>query len=168
MAIFHHTFLRRPNFSELIRHNLSPRGNLVSSQTEPGRRSMHKKVRPAKGHSMCSFLCPDRGHRRLIRSRHCKHLSRHNSRGSSHAPRKQFGPRTDCSHRVRSSCQGASMSTAITVHIAAATLSVILGTAVLLTEKGTPRHKWLGRLWAAAMFATTLSSFDIRELNPGH
>jgi uncharacterized membrane protein len=60
------------------------------------------------------------------------------------------------------------MSTAIAVHIAAATLSVILGTAVLLAEKGTPRHKWLGRLWAAAMFATTLSSFDIRELNPGH
>ncbi|MGF6603643.1 putative membrane protein [Paraburkholderia sp. GAS448] len=60
------------------------------------------------------------------------------------------------------------MSTAIAVHIAAATLSVILGAAVLLTEKGTPRHKWLGRLWAAAMFATTLSSFDIRELNPGH
>ncbi|TDN57852.1 DUF2306 domain-containing protein [Paraburkholderia sp. BL10I2N1] len=60
------------------------------------------------------------------------------------------------------------MSTAIAVHIAAATLSVILGTAVLLTDKGTPRHKWLGRLWVAAMFATTLSSFDIRELNPGH
>jgi len=60
------------------------------------------------------------------------------------------------------------MSTIIAVHIAAATLSVILGTAVLLAEKGTPRHKWLGRLWTVAILATALSSFDIRELNPGH
>jgi uncharacterized membrane protein len=58
--------------------------------------------------------------------------------------------------------------TIVAVHIATATLSVILGSTVLLAEKGTGRHKWLGRLWAAAMFATALSSFDIRELNPGH
>ncbi|OAJ62164.1 hypothetical protein A6V36_21785 [Paraburkholderia ginsengiterrae] len=60
------------------------------------------------------------------------------------------------------------MPAIIAAHIATATLSVILGTAVLLAEKGTPRHKWLGRLWAVTMFATALSSFDIRELNPGH
>jgi uncharacterized membrane protein len=60
------------------------------------------------------------------------------------------------------------MPAIIAVHIATAALSVILGITVLLAEKGTARHKWLGRLWAAAMFATALSSFDIRELNPGH
>lgn len=60
------------------------------------------------------------------------------------------------------------MSVIIAVHIAAATLSVILGTAVILAEKGTPRHKWLGRLWAVAMFTTALSSFGIQKLNPGH
>ena len=60
------------------------------------------------------------------------------------------------------------MPAIIAAHIATATLSVILGTAVLLAKKGTPRHKWLGRLWAVTMFATALSSFDIRELNPGH
>ncbi|MGF6653564.1 putative membrane protein [Paraburkholderia youngii] len=60
------------------------------------------------------------------------------------------------------------MTAIIAAHIATAIFSVILGTAVLLAKKGTPRHKWLGRLWAVAMLATSLSSFDIRELSPGH
>lgn len=60
------------------------------------------------------------------------------------------------------------MSAIIAVHIAAATLSVILGTVVLGSKKGSARHQWLGRLWAVTMLATALSSFDIRELDPGH
>jgi uncharacterized membrane protein len=56
----------------------------------------------------------------------------------------------------------------IAVHIVTATLSVILGTAVMLAEKGSARHKWLGRLWALTMCATALISFGIRDLNPGH
>ncbi|WP_321963829.1 DUF2306 domain-containing protein [Paraburkholderia sp. J7] len=60
------------------------------------------------------------------------------------------------------------MPVIIAAHVVAATLSVILGTAVTLAEKGSIRHKWLGRLWVLMMFATALSSFDIRELNPGH
>ncbi|MEX3816235.1 DUF2306 domain-containing protein [Paraburkholderia sp. BR13439] len=60
------------------------------------------------------------------------------------------------------------MPAIIAAHIATAIFSVILGTAVLLAKKGTPRHKWLGRFWAVAMLATSLSSFDIRELSPGH
>ena len=56
----------------------------------------------------------------------------------------------------------------IAVHLAAATLSVILGVAVLVLEKGTARHRLLGRIWAMAMFVTALSSFGIRVLNPGH
>lgn len=60
------------------------------------------------------------------------------------------------------------MPAAIAIHLAAATLSVILGTAVSLAAKGTPRHKWLGRLWVLAMLVTALGSFDIRELHHGH
>ncbi|MEM5327177.1 DUF2306 domain-containing protein [Paraburkholderia sp. JHI2823] len=60
------------------------------------------------------------------------------------------------------------MPAIIAAHVVAATLSVILGSAVMLAEKGSARHKWLGRLWALTMCATALSSFDIRELNPGH
>ena len=60
------------------------------------------------------------------------------------------------------------MPAIIAVHVAAATLSVILGTAVMLAEKGSTRHKWFGRLWALTMCAAALSSFDIRELHPGH
>jgi uncharacterized membrane protein len=60
------------------------------------------------------------------------------------------------------------MPAVIAFHIATATLSVILGSAVLVAEKGTLRHKWLGRLWSIAILVTALSSFDIRELNPGH
>ncbi|KXU83646.1 hypothetical protein CI15_24095 [Paraburkholderia monticola] len=60
------------------------------------------------------------------------------------------------------------MSSIVAVHIAAATLSVILGTAVLGSRNGSARHKWLGRLWAVTMLATALSSLDIRELDPGH
>jgi uncharacterized membrane protein len=60
------------------------------------------------------------------------------------------------------------MPAIIAVHVVTATLSVILGSTVMLAEKGSTRHKWLGRLWALTMCATALSSFDIRELHPGH
>ncbi|RQH06460.1 DUF2306 domain-containing protein [Paraburkholderia dinghuensis] len=60
------------------------------------------------------------------------------------------------------------MPAAVAVHLATATLSVILGTAVSLAEKGSLRHRWLGRLWVLAMVVAAVSSFDIRELNPGH
>jgi uncharacterized membrane protein len=60
------------------------------------------------------------------------------------------------------------MPAVVAIHLATATLSVILGSAVSLAEKGSARHRWLGRLWVLAMLVTTLSSFDIRELNAGH
>ncbi|MFM0285831.1 DUF2306 domain-containing protein [Paraburkholderia megapolitana] len=56
----------------------------------------------------------------------------------------------------------------IALHLATATLSVILGVAVLVLEKGTARHRLLGRIWAMAMFVTALSSFGIHAMNPGH
>jgi uncharacterized membrane protein len=60
------------------------------------------------------------------------------------------------------------MLTAIAVHIAAALLSVMAGAVVFLFEKGSVRHRLLGRIWVSAMFITVLSSVYIRELNPGH
>jgi uncharacterized membrane protein len=60
------------------------------------------------------------------------------------------------------------MRTVIAVHIAAAVLSLVVGASILLCQKGTPRHRLMGRVWVAAMFVTVLSSFGIRELNHGH
>jgi uncharacterized membrane protein len=60
------------------------------------------------------------------------------------------------------------MRTVIAVHLAAAVLSLVVGASILLCQKGTPRHRLMGRVWVAAMFVTVLSSFGIRELNHGH
>ncbi|SOE93071.1 Uncharacterized membrane protein [Burkholderia sp. D7] len=60
------------------------------------------------------------------------------------------------------------MRTVIAVHITAAVLSLVVGASMLLLQKGTTRHRLMGRVWVAAMFVTVLSSFDIRELNHGH
>jgi uncharacterized membrane protein len=60
------------------------------------------------------------------------------------------------------------MRTIIAIHIAAAVLSLVVGTLTLLFEKGTSRHRLMGCLWVVAMFITALGSFGIRELNHGH
>ncbi|CAH2809479.1 MAG: hypothetical protein CBARDMAM_5770 [uncultured Caballeronia sp.] len=61
------------------------------------------------------------------------------------------------------------MRTVIAVHITAAVLSLVVGASMLLLQKGTTRHRLMGRVWVAAMFVTAvLSSFDIRKLNHGH
>lgn len=60
------------------------------------------------------------------------------------------------------------MSIAVAVHITTAILSVILGTVVLLIDKGTLHHRLLGGIWAVTMLVTALSSFGTRTLNHGH
>lgn len=60
------------------------------------------------------------------------------------------------------------MTTIVVIHLAAAVAAVMLGIAILMVRRGTPRHRWMGRTWAVTMAATALSSFGIRELNPGH
>lgn len=60
------------------------------------------------------------------------------------------------------------MTTILTLHVAAATLAVLLGMAILMQRRGTPRHRRLGRWWALTMAVTALSSFGVRELDPGH
>jgi uncharacterized membrane protein len=57
-----------------------------------------------------------------------------------------------------------SASAVIQVHAWAAMLALALGVVVLARRKGTPSHRWSGRIWAAAMLVTVLSSFFIHEL----
>lgn len=55
-------------------------------------------------------------------------------------------------------------SPVIQVHAAAALLALVVGTIVLLMEKGTPLHKRMGRLWAGLMVVVAASSFLITEI----
>ncbi|SNT16581.1 Uncharacterized membrane protein [Noviherbaspirillum humi] len=57
----------------------------------------------------------------------------------------------------------APLSGIILFHALGAGGAILIGGAVLLMRRGTPRHRMLGRLWAACMFATALSSFFIRS-----
>jgi uncharacterized membrane protein len=57
----------------------------------------------------------------------------------------------------------------IALHAAGATLAVVLGGYQLLRRrKGDLLHRRIGRLWLADMYWVALSSFGIRQLNPGH
>ena len=47
-------------------------------------------------------------------------------------------------------------------HIVCAGSSVVLGAWLLSRRKGTPIHRWLGRLWAALMLCTSIGSFQIQ------
>jgi uncharacterized membrane protein len=46
---------------------------------------------------------------------------------------------------------------------------LVLGAYQLLRRtKGDRAHRWVGRVWVAAMYWTVLSSFVIKRLRPGH
>ncbi|MFJ2991583.1 DUF2306 domain-containing protein [Pandoraea sp. NPDC087047] len=60
------------------------------------------------------------------------------------------------------------MATIVGIHLTAAVVAVMLGVGILLMRRGTPRHRWMGRLWVAAMAVTATTSFGIRELGAGH
>lgn len=49
----------------------------------------------------------------------------------------------------------------VQLHTLAAALALGAGAAVLISAKGTPRHRLLGRIGALAMLVTALSSFGI-------
>ncbi len=60
------------------------------------------------------------------------------------------------------------MAWLIPAHAAVATISLLLGAYNLLRPaKGDRQHRLVGRVWVAAMYATVLSSFAIREIRPG-
>lgn len=52
------------------------------------------------------------------------------------------------------------------IHIGGATSSLVLGGIVLFGPKGTPSHKLMGRVWAATMVVTALSSFFMKSFAP--
>lgn len=52
---------------------------------------------------------------------------------------------------------------AIQLHAGSATIGLLLGTLIVLLEKGTGAHRLMGRVWVAAMLVVALSSFWITE-----
>jgi uncharacterized membrane protein len=54
--------------------------------------------------------------------------------------------------------------TAIQGHAYGALAALVLGLVMVVRSKGTPSHKFLGRVWVAIMAAVALSSFWIQEL----
>lgn len=60
------------------------------------------------------------------------------------------------------------MTPLIAVHAIGAFLALLLGAVNLSARpKGGPSHRVIGRVWVVSMYWTVLSSFFIRELNPG-
>jgi len=59
------------------------------------------------------------------------------------------------------------MSQTIGLHLFAAIAALLLGILVMMREKGTYRHKLMGRFWVVLMFIVAITSFWIRELDDG-
>jgi uncharacterized membrane protein len=55
----------------------------------------------------------------------------------------------------------------IQLHVAAAMTALMIGVVLLAGVKGSRLHRVLGWTWVLAMAATAISSFFIRQLNPG-
>lgn len=56
---------------------------------------------------------------------------------------------------------------AVIIHLATVLPAVPLGAWLMLTRKGTPRHKALGKVWVALMVVTALAALFIRQINGG-
>jgi uncharacterized membrane protein len=55
----------------------------------------------------------------------------------------------------------------IQLHVAAALTALLIGIVLLAGVKGNALHRTLGWIWAIAMAMVAISSFFIREINPG-
>lgn len=55
----------------------------------------------------------------------------------------------------------------IQIHVVCALLAVVTALAVLVWQKGTRTHRWLGAAFFAAMMAAAFSSFGIQAVIPG-
>lgn len=61
------------------------------------------------------------------------------------------------------------MTPLIAAHAVGAALALLLGPVnILRRSKGDRPHRLIGRVWVASMYWTVLSSFFVRELDPGH
>jgi len=61
----------------------------------------------------------------------------------------------------------AAAAPAVQLHVAAALAAFVIGAVLLVGPKGTLPHRTLGWTWAGAMVVTAVSSFFIRQVNPG-
>lgn len=52
-------------------------------------------------------------------------------------------------------------------HLVIALLAMVFGTLVIISSKGTRKHKWLGRAYVGSMVAVNVSAFLIYELFGG-
>ncbi|MDG2521072.1 DUF2306 domain-containing protein [Caulobacter segnis] len=59
-------------------------------------------------------------------------------------------------------------SLAIQIHVAAVTVALVIGGAVLTGIKGDTKHRVLGWTWVVAMAAAAISSLFISSIRPGH
>lgn len=50
------------------------------------------------------------------------------------------------------------------MHLTTALLAIVIGLQIVLTQKGTPTHRWLGRLYVVMMFMVNVTAFLIYEL----
>lgn len=58
-------------------------------------------------------------------------------------------------------------SLAVMIHLATVLPAVPLGAWLMLSRKGTARHKQLGKIWILLMVITALSALFIRQINGG-
>lgn len=58
---------------------------------------------------------------------------------------------------------GAARHVAIVIHVATVLPAVPLGAYLMLTRKGTPRHKQLGKLWVGLMLTTATAAIFIKS-----
>lgn len=52
-------------------------------------------------------------------------------------------------------------------HLATIIVALVLTPVILLRRRGDHRHRWLGRIWAAAMFLTAALSLNVTLIHPG-
>lgn len=57
--------------------------------------------------------------------------------------------------------------TVVQFHVACALIAICAVVPLAIYKKGTPTHRWLGRIAGGGMALLALSSFFIRELNAG-
>lgn len=56
---------------------------------------------------------------------------------------------------------------AVIVHLSTAIPAIPLGAWLMLSRKGTPRHRALGKVWVGLMVVTACAAFFIRQINGG-
>ncbi len=80
-----------------------------------------------------------------------------------------FGPQSGLAFRPHAPDWAllAKQAPVLQIHIAAATVALVIGVVLLAGIKGNGLHRTLGWTWSAAMAIVAISSIFIRNINPG-